>query len=329
VERSALVLRQPEIREMLDMASCIDAIEAAFSSYSLGRAELPGVIHLNVPEHRGEIHIKAGHLHDRRYYATKFSSGFYEPEPVYDGLVVVFDATDGSLAALLVDHGYITDVRTGAAGGVAARHLAPAEIAKVAVIGTGVQARYQLDALARVRRFRDVRVWGRNPDHAEGCVRELSTRPELPQGCEFRVADTVERAVDDADVVVTCTASTEPLLRAEWLKAGSHLTALGSDGANKQELDVGILSRADLLVCDSVAQCAEIGELHHGIEAGVVGTADAIELGRITGGKEAGRTRPEQLTVCDLTGVGVQDVAAALLVLSRARERGLGEWIAV
>jgi len=311
------------------MASCIDAIEPAFASYSSGLAELPGVIHLNVPEHRGEIHVKAGHLRDQPFYAAKLSSGFYESVPAYDGLVVAFDARDGSPAAFLIDHGFITDIRTGAAGGVAARHLAPSEVSTVAVIGSGVQARYQLDALAQVRGFEEVRVWGRSPERAAACVDELSTRERLPEGCAYLVASSVEQAVEGADVVVTCTASTEPLVRAEWLKPGSHVTALGSDGPDKRELDVAILALADRLVCDSVAQCAAIGELHHAIDAGVVGEADAVELGQVIGGEEPGRSGPDQLTVCDLTGVGVQDVAAALLVMSRAAERGLGQRIAV
>ncbi len=323
--REVLILREAEVREALDMPSLIDAVERAFVGYSTGRAEFPGVIHLEVPEAGGEIHVKAGHLHGEPFYAVKVSSGFAPPraQATVDGLVVVFDATTGAPVAFLLDNGYVTDARTGAGGGVAARHLAPPTVDVVAVIGTGLQARYQLDALACERSFGEVHVWGRNPDRARACVEDLHARAGLPEGCEFSIAASVERACEGADVVVTCTASREPLVRAEWLAPGAHVTALGSDGPDKQELDVGVLSRADVVVADSRDQCARIGELHHALDAGVVpSTDDVAELGEIAAGLRPGRTSPDQLTVCDLTGVGVQDVAAANLVMARADHDG-------
>jgi ornithine cyclodeaminase/alanine dehydrogenase-like protein (mu-crystallin family) len=317
-----LVYAEPEVRAALDMPSLIEAVERAFVAYSTGRAELPSVIHLSVPEADGEIHVKAGHLHGASHYAVKVSSGFYGREPAaIDGLVLVFDATDGALAALLLDNGYVTDARTGAAGGVAARHLAPERVERVAVIGTGVQARYQLDALACVRSFERVRVWGRSPDRAERCVSDLRERPGLPEGASYDAASTVREAVRDADVVITCTASREPLVEAAWLSPGAHVTALGSDAADKRELEVGVLAAADVLVVDSRSQCARIGELHHALETGVVSSPDVVaELGEVVAGRRPGRNSDRQMTVCDLTGVGVQDVAAAALVLERAGE---------
>jgi ornithine cyclodeaminase/alanine dehydrogenase-like protein (mu-crystallin family) len=313
-----LLLREPEVRAALDMPSLIEAMGSALDAYSSGRAELPTVIHLEVPEARGEIHVKAGHLHGEPRYAVKVSSGFFSPTepPSIDGLVMVFDASTGALAALLLDGGHITDARTGAAGGLAASFLAPDRVGTVGVLGTGLQARYQLDALAVVRPFDRVRVWGRNIDHASACVDDLRGR-SLPTD-DVETAATAEEAVVGSDVVLTCTASTEPLVRAEWLRPGMHVTAVGSDGPGKRELDVDVLARTDLLVVDSLDQCLRFGELHHAVDAGVVDADDAIELGDVAGGRSPGRTSDEQLTVCDLTGVGVQDVAAAALVLERA-----------
>jgi ornithine cyclodeaminase/alanine dehydrogenase-like protein (mu-crystallin family) len=322
---SVRILGERDVRASLDMPSCIDAVEHAFAAYSTGGAELPDVIHLNVPEGGGEIHVKAGHLHGAPYYAVKAASGFYGLEqPAIDGMVVVFDARDGSPVAFLLDHGFLTDLRTGAAGGVAARHLAAERVETVAVIGTGLQARYQLDALAVVRpAFAHVRVWGRNHDHATRCVEDLLARPGLPEDCRFTTAATVEEAVDGAEVVITCTASRAPLLRAGWLAPGAHVTAVGSDGADKQELDIDVLARADLVVVDSREQCARIGELHHALDSEVVHSPDdVVELGEITAGGRPGRVSEDQLTVCDLTGVGVQDVAAANVVMARAGEAG-------
>lgn len=322
---SVRILREGDVRAALDMASCIDAVERAFAAYSSGRAELPSVIHLDVPEARGEIHVKAGHLHRAPYYAVKAASGFYGAEPAaIDGMVVVFDARDGSPAAFLLDHGYLTDVRTGAAGGVAARHLAPERVETVAVIGTGLQARYQLDALAIARPgFAHVRVWGRSREHATHCVDDFLARPGLPEGCRFAVAESIEAAVEGADVVITCTASREPLVRAEWVRPGALVTALGSDGEDKQELDVGVFARSDLVVVDSRDQCAQIGELHHALDAEIVlSPDDATELGEVCAGSKPGRISAEQTIVCDLTGVGVQDVAAANVVMARVGDLG-------
>jgi ornithine cyclodeaminase len=310
-----VVVTRDEAAAALDLPSLIDAVQSAFVAYSSGHAELPGVIHLDVPESGGEIHVKAGHLHGATHYAVKVASGFYGTEPpVADGLVLVFEASTGSLTALILDRGLITDLRTGAAGGVAARLLAPEHVRRVAVLGTGAQARHQMDALAFVRAFEKVCVWGRSRTKAVDLVEELLGRPGLPERATYAVAETVEHALEGADVVITCTASREPLVQAEWLKAGAHVTALGSDGVGKQELDAEVLRRADVIACDSREQCVRIGELQHAPEE----AGRAVELGAIATGSAAGRTSDEQLTVCDLTGVGVQDVAAAELVMQRA-----------
>jgi ornithine cyclodeaminase len=303
------------------MPSLVDAMAAAFEAYSNGRAELPSVIHLDVPESGGEIHVKAGHLHGAPRYAIKVSSGFYgSGRPAYGGLVLVFDAADGRLDAILLDGGYVTDARTGAAGGLAARLLAPETVRTVGVLGTGLQAAYQLEGLAAVRSFDRVRVWGRAADRAAARVEDLRTRG-LPAR-DVDVVATPEEAVREADVVVTCTASREPLVRAEWLRPGAHVTAVGSDGPGKQELDVEVLARAGVVVADSRDQCARLGELQHAVADGAVSLDAVPELGEIVAGRRSGRTAEDQITIADLTGVGVQDVAAAALVLERLPEGG-------
>ena len=320
------ILRRDDVAAALDMGACIDSMESAFTAYSAGRAELPAVIQLDVPERGGEIHVKAGYVHGGAAYAVKIVSGFPgNPSrglPANDGMVLVFDAETGAPAALLLDGGLITDLRTGAAGGVAARHLAPDRPGTVAMIGSGVQARFQIDALSRVRPFELVRVWGRDRDRAQEAAEDIAALPSLPRDCHVTTAASVREAVEDAGVVVTATASRAPLLRAEWIAPGAHVTALGSDQADKQELDPGVLSAADLVVADSVAQCLRIGELHHAVEAGAVDPETVVELGSITAGDAPGRSRGDQRTVCDLTGVGVQDVAAATLVLEGAGDAG-------
>jgi len=237
--------------------------------------------------------------------------------------VLVFDATTGAPAAALIDNGYLTDVRTAAAGAVAARYLARAEPRVVAVIGTGSQARLQVRMLAQVRSFETLRVWGRRRDAAEAVIRDLAGG--LPPGVRADVAETPEAAVTGADLIYTVTASRTPLVRAAWIGAGALIVAVGSDGADKQELDVEVLATADRIVADSLAQCRRIGEIHHALAARVIGESQVTELGRITGGLAPGRVAPDERIVCDLTGLGVQDVAAAAMVLEQAQARGAGE----
>jgi ornithine cyclodeaminase len=307
---SVRILRRDDVAAALPMNACMDAVAAAFVAYSDGRAELPSVIHLDVPEAKGEIHVKAGHLHGAPAYAVKVASGFYGSLPAaIDGLVLVFDATTGAPLAFLLDGGFVTDQRTGAAGGVAARYLAPERVEAVAVIGTGIQARKQVEALRVVRPgITLVRVWGRSRERAVLAAADVGGV----------VAGSVEEAVHRADVVITCTASREPLVLAHHVAPGTHLTAVGSDGAGKQELDPELLRRADVVAVDSLDQCRRLGELQHAPEL----AERAVELGAVIAGRAPGRTGRGQLTVADLTGVGVQDVAAAAAVLANAGDRG-------
>jgi ornithine cyclodeaminase len=330
VSRTLLVLREPEIRRLLDPAASLLAVEQAFTAYATGGAELPAVINLNVPENRGEIHVKAGHVRGGSHYAVKIASGFYDNPakglPQNDGMVLVFDASTGAPAALLLDNGFITEQRTGSAGAVAARHLARKDARIVGVVGCGNQARYQLASLALVRPFREVRIYGRRPERARACASELGNDPAIPRECRLAAVPSVREAVEGADIVITVTASREPLVEAAWLSPGTHITAVGSDGPDKQELHADVLKRADLVVADSRAQCLRLGEIHHAVASGTIPESKiACELGDITAGRHPGRRSDTEITLCDLTGVGVQDVAAAAVVLSRARTEGLGD----
>src|SRR6266850_3692422 len=209
--RSVLILREPEIRRLLDPASCREAVEEAFSAYATGRAALPGVIHLDLPERHGEIHVKAGHVRQGPRYAVKIVSGFAgNPErglPATDGMILVFDAETGAPEALLLDQGVITHLRTGAAGAVAAKHLARADARLVGIVGCGEQARYQIEALDQVRPLREVRIWGRRSEKARALAAELASRPGMAERCRFVAVDSIREVVEGADIVVTVTSS--------------------------------------------------------------------------------------------------------------------------
>ncbi len=330
MERTVLVLREQEIRRLLDPASCLKAVEEAFTAYATGGASLPAVINLDIMENKGEIHIKAGHLRHGSHYAVKIASGFYDNPakglPQNDGMVLVFDATTGVPTALLLDNGFITEQRTGAAGAVAAKHLARRGARVVGVVGSGNQARYQLESLVLVRRPEEVRIYGRRLEKARACADEMARHPGMPKGCRFAAVPSVRDAVEGADIVVTVTSSREPLVRAEWLSPGAHITAVGSDGPGKRELHTDVLRRADRIVADSRDQCLRLGEIHHAVaEGAILENRIACELGQITAGLRPGRSSDAEITVCDLTGVGVQDVAAAAVVIARARAEALGQ----
>jgi ornithine cyclodeaminase len=319
-----LVLREAEIRKLLDPASCREAVEEAFSAYAAGGAVMPGVINLDLPEQGGEVHVKAGYLRGGEFYAVKMASGFRGNPgrglPASDGMVLVFHAATGEPAALLLDNGALTDLRTGAAGAVAAMHLARGNSRVVGVVGCGAQARYQLEALALVRPFREVRIWGRDPEKARACASEMAGLSGMREMCRFVTAGSVREAVEGADIVLTVTSSREPLVRAEWLYPGAHVTAVGSDGPEKRELFPEVLARADRVVADSLSQCLRLGEIHHAVAAGAITEQEVdAELGEITARRKPGRQNDLEITVCDLTGLGVQDVAAAALVMERAR----------
>jgi ornithine cyclodeaminase len=234
--------------------------------------------------------------------------------------MVVFSAVNGQVEAVLLDNGYLTDLRTAAAGAVAARALAREDARVAAILGTGLQARLQLEALALVRDIDEARIWGRNPDKALRLAAEMSRR----LGIVIRAEVDGRAAVAGADIVVTTTPADEPILQAAWLEPGQHVTAMGSDAAGKCELEPACLARADLYVPDRLGQTRSLGELRAALASGVVADADHPGLGAILAGKAPGRTAPDRITLADLTGTGVQDTAIAALARRRAAERGAG-----
>jgi ornithine cyclodeaminase/alanine dehydrogenase-like protein (mu-crystallin family) len=328
---SIVILTEDEIRQSISVTQSIDAIEAAFAALAHGSVSLPGVINLSLPSlHNaeappGESHVKGAYIQGALHFVIKVANSFYTNRelglPVGSGLMLAFDAITGALDAILLDNGYLTDLRTGAAGAVAIRHLAPATIRRVAFIGAGTQARFQFRAIASVRDITSVTVWSQNPANAERFTREILDE----RGCATEVARTVQQAVAKSDVIITTTPSTEALVFADWVRPGTTIVAVGSDTPQKQELDVNLLARADAIFADRLSQCAEFGEIHLGLQAGILSLDDVSgELGDVVVGRHAGRTSDDQIIVCDLTGVGVQDAAIASLVLEQARLSELG-----
>ncbi len=327
-----LVLSEAEIRSLVSVdQEALAAIEEAFSRLAAGQADVPPIVGLFVPEFRGEIDVKGAYVHGLPSLAIKIASGFFDNGrwglPSGSGLMVVLSTRTGYPQGILLDNGYLTDVRTALAGAAAAKALAPTRVRTVGVVGAGVQGRFQAQALRLVRPFERLLVYDRQPAAVEAYLGDmrawLGSAPDSPR-VDVEAVDP-ETLVRTSDVVVTCTPSRTPIVRAAWLHPGLHITAMGADVPEKQELESTVLGRADRLVCDLKAQCFARGEFHHAIEEGAIdGNADVTELGELTSGARPGRTRPDEITVCALTGVGVQDTAIALLAYDRARRRQLG-----
>jgi ornithine cyclodeaminase len=314
-----LILQEQEIRELVDAEAARVAMADAFRALHLGAATLASVISLPFGDPVGVAHIKAGHVHSDAVWTAKVSADFYPGNgnaTVHSGLMLVLSSVDGSLAGVLLDNGYLTEIRTGAAGALAADMLSRSDSTTVAIVGAGNQARYQLEALLKVRPIEDVRIASRTRTRADAFAKEVAETHGLPA----RVQNSIRDAVRGADIVLTTTPSTEPLLEADWLEPGVHITAVGSDEPTKQELDPAVLARADVVAVDDVGQAARIGELHHAVDAGVRSETQVVTLGGLAAGAAVGRSRDEDTTVADLTGVGVQDAAIAALVLRRAVE---------
>jgi ornithine cyclodeaminase len=312
------------LRGLVTPADAVRAVREAFQADGEGRTAVPAVINLPVPGTRGEFHVKTAWVAGVPLIAVKVASGFYDNPalglPTGSGLMALFDAATGMPLGLLFDNGFLTDIRTGAAGAVAADCLARRDVDSVGVIGSGVQARFQIACLREVRPIRRIIAWSIDAPGLESYCREMRDTC----GFEAVAAAGPEEVCRQADVLVTATPSTSPMIRAEWLRPGQHVTALGSDSPGKQELEAACLVRADRLVVDRLSQCARFGELSHALSAGLMREEDVwAQLGEVVAGVRPGRTDDGQITICDLTGVGFQDTAIAAFAWSRARENGL------
>jgi ornithine cyclodeaminase len=300
-------------------------VAEAFALLATDKAVLPAVMDIDVVEHHGEFHAKGAYLRGAPFYSIKTASGFFDNPakglPAGEGVTLVFDAETGLLQAVIFDGGFLTDLRTAAAGAVAAEYFSSGEATRAAIIGAGVQGRYQLRALRAVRPIRHATIFDIDTPKAESYALEMGEA----DGLTVRVAHSVEDAVRDAQVIVTTTPARAPYLKADWLQPGVHITAMGSDMPAKQELDPGVLRLADKVVADYLPQCLTQGEIHHAILAGALTAADVYgDLGEIVAGSKPGREGDSEITVVDLTGVGVQDAAVANLVAAEALRRGLG-----
>ncbi|MBO1040764.1 cyclodeaminase [Brucella pituitosa] len=320
------ILTEADLRQIvaLDVES-VACVEDAFRALAGGGVSMPPILRLDIPAERGEVDVKTAYIPGLDSFAIKVSPGFFNNPsiglPSTNGLMIQFSTKTGLIEALLLDNGYLTDVRTAAAGAVAAKYLARENARVATIIGAGMQAGMQLEALTLVRPITEARIWARNFDSAQKAARNFTEK----LGIRVTAIADAKEACDGTDIIVTTTPSETPLIKAEWLTPGQHITAMGSDAEHKNEIDPALFQRSIIYVADSLSQTRRLGELHHAISAGIV-AADTVfpELGQIVLNKAKFQRQAEDITFCDLTGTGVQDTAIARLATERASLRDAG-----
>lgn len=296
-----------QIKAALENIDSLSAIEEGFIAYSKGKVVVPPVGEMLFDSPPGDVHIKYGYILGDEYYVIKIASGFYENVklnlPTGTGLMLVFKQKTGELASILLDEAHLTNVRTAAAGAVVAKYFAPKNVHRIGIFGAGIQGRMQLEYLKTIVNCKDAVVWGLNQAELDAYKKDME-----PLGFKVQTTLDADEIASSCNLIVTATPSKTPLLKAEQIRKGTHITAMGSDTTEKNELDPEILRNADIVVADSISQCQSRGEISVALKAGLIEEKNLFELGNVIQDKKLQRSSDEQTTVVDLTGVAVQDI---------------------
>ena len=323
-----LILTEHEIRSVLTMPDLIEAMQAALIEYSEGRTQQPLRTVLEVGAQKAFFGLMPAFVPGSSALGIKlvtvYGSNAARGLPTHLATIVMLDPTTGAPLAFL-DGRYITEARTGAVSAVSTRWLAKPDAATLAIIGSGVQARSHLEAIASVRALRVVKVWSPNPDHRDNFVDELR-EPTKP--ADLRAAASAEAAVSGADIIVLATSSRTPVIKSEWVSEGAHICAVGACRPDQREMDGALVARARLFVDSRTGALAEAGDILLAIREGLITSNHiAAELGEVAGRHSEARRDPREVTLFKSLGMAVEDVAAAHLACARAKERGLGRTI--
>ena len=319
-----IILQSEEIKKVVHLNSeLIPIIENAFKSLSKGETVMPPILRLDIKKYHGESDVKAAYIEGLDSFAIKVASGFFNNPslglPSSNGLMILLDSKTGVLKSVLLDKGYLTDVRTAIAGAIASKYLSNPNIETAGIMGAGIQAKLQLKALMLVRNPKKIKIWGRDLLRVKKFIEEFDNILNI-ESCL-----SAEELVTNSDLIITTTPSSNPLIKNEWLKKGMHITAMGSDAEHKNELDPKILSSCDAYVPDSQAQTSILGELHHALKDNLINPDTVFNnLGNIVLNPNLGRKNEEDVTICDLTGTGVQDTAIARYTYNLAINNNLG-----
>jgi ornithine cyclodeaminase len=308
---SVKIFHRHQLLQFQNMDDLIQRIEHGFLEYSQGNVNMPPVCHMHFNQPPGDLHIKCASMPEAKFYVVKIASCFPENsklgQPSIKAMMLLFSQKTGEPVALFLDEGYLTHLRTAIAGAICAKYLAPKNPQAIGIIGAGMQARHQLRLLAHVTSCRKVWVWA--PNRAE---LEKYQADETLRDFEIHLASSAKEVAEQCRLIVTTTSSSAPLLFAQDIAKGTHITAVGSDSLGKQELDSSILKLADRIIVDSRAQCFSYGETFCALQARMISKNNVDEIGEIISGNKQRRRSEDEITIADLTGLGVQDLEIAL-----------------
>lgn len=317
-----LVLSRREIESVVNIGDALEPVEEAFREHGLGHASMPSKVYLELPGHEGDFRAMPAFLPALKVAGIKWVNS--HPGNPARGLpsvmaITILSDPETALPLALLDATYLTYVRTAAGGGVAARRLARPESRRLGLVGCGVQARAQAEALRIVMKIGEAYLYDVRRPSAEALAAELERA-----GVRARVVDTVRECVEAAEVLVTATPARQPVVEADWVKPGTHINAIGADAPGKQEIDGRLLKRAKVVV-DDREQAFHSGEVNVPLEKGILRPEEIYAtLGEVVAGKKPGRTSADEITLFDSTGLAIQDLAVARLAYERCRQRGLG-----
>lgn len=325
--KKTLILTRREVERLLTMKEALKAVEGAFRYYGNGRTQMPAKIYLHLDKYGGDFRAMPAYIEGMEAAGLKWVN--VHPGNRRFGLpavmaVIIYSDPKTGFPLCIMDGTAITNMRTGAAGGVAAKRLARKDSRVVALVGCGAQARTQLAALMEIFNIREARIWSKDPGCARAFIRDMKG-----PGIRLEIKKTVKKCVEGADIVVTTTPSRRPLVKSGWIKPGAHINAIGADAKGKEELDPRLLKRSKIVI-DDWGQASHSGEINVPLAKGLIKKSDIYaSLGDIIVGKRRGRARAEEITVFDSTGLAIQDMALAKLVYGKALRKKTGKLVGI
>jgi alanine dehydrogenase len=320
-----LWLEQADVKTVINMPLTLSAVENGFREHGMKKVQMPPKSYLYFHKHNGDLRTMPSFMEEQDIAGVKIVN--VHPDNREKGFptvmaVIVLNSTETGAPLAIMDGTHITDMRTGAAGGIAAKYLARPDSHVVGMVGTGGQARTQLLALAEVMDIEEVKITCRNTAHCAS----FETDMKRFMSCDFTRKDAI-KDVCDCDVLVTTTPVREPVVMSEWVNEGTHINAIGADATGKQELDSTLLKRSKIIV-DDIVQASHSGEINIPLSKGVISQSDIhAELGEVVAGIKHGRQSDEDITIFDSTGLAVQDLVTANIVYTKAAEMGIGKKI--
>lgn len=319
---STLVLTKREIEHIIHFKSAIAAVEEGFRQYGLNKVMMPPKVYLDLKQYNGDFRAMPAFVERPQSCVLKWVNAHPDnPKlglPAVMAVLILNDPKTGFPLSIM-DATYLTAVRTGAAGAVAAKYLADKKSGIIALVGCGVQAVTQLKMLRHVYKIREVRVWGHQPILSAKFIKQMKVKGET-----MVQADSIKTCVEAADIVVTTTPVRQPIVRPEWIKPGAHINAMGADAAGKEELDPTILKNGTIVI-DDWEQASHSGEINVPISQGLITRRNIYaSLGEIVAGKKKLARNPKKVTIFDSTGLAIQDAAVAHLVYQTAKRKKIG-----